>query len=440
MPQKKETLKSIRTNLLTRGLSLARVSLKAGSLAAAQVFTKPGEANHGAWMGQIETLVTQLGELKGTAMKVGQTLSMYGEHLLPKEVNDLLKKLQQNSPPLEWDAIFPVLEAELGPEKLARLEIEPRAIAAASIGQVHRARIKATGEEVAIKIQYAGIASAVDTDLKLLKFMLNLSDLVPRGPRFDQIFLEIREMFLQEIDYRQELAFGQKFGDLLKDDPRFRVPRFFPEFSTGKVITSEFMNGHRADAPVVQALPQARRNRLGEAFFDLYLSELFKYRLMQTDPHLGNYMIEIDPAGQADRLILFDFGAVRTVPDDFLVNYRLMVEGGIHQDMARIEMGARALGLLRPEDAPGLVESYIKLCCLLTEPFQNGVYDWGQSDLPKRVTQDVAKIAGYKIRAPPRELVFLDRKLGGVFVFLSVIGCVMDLRPNVVRWIEPNPA
>ena len=432
MAQKKEALREIRTNLLTRGFSLARASIKASGLAANSLLKKGGTDNAN-WLSKVEFLVKELGQLKGTAMKVGQTLSMYGEHLLPKEVNDLLKTLQQDSPALAWPAIEAVLKKELGVERLAELEIEPDPVGAASIGQVHRARVRATGQVVAIKIQYPGVDRAVDTDLKLLKFILNLSDMVPRGPRFDQIFDEIRVMFLQEINYEQEFERGVEFARLLANDSRYRVPAPLKRYSTRRILTTEFIVGHRADAPEVQALPLERRNRLGLAFLDLYLRELMEFKLVQTDPHLGNYMIQIDEGG-ADRLVLFDFGAVREVPQAFLDSYTQLVDGGITGRSIDIEAGGRGLGLLLPEDSAELVADYISLCRLLTEPFDEaqGEYDWGASDLPKRVTSAVAKIAtSYKLRAPPRELVFLDRKLGGVFIFLSVLKCRMAGRSTV---------
>lgn len=426
MPQKKETLRQIRTGLLTRGLSLAKASFQASRMAAKGLLS-----DSPVWLGQVEGLIRELGQLKGTAMKVGQTLSMYGEHLLPKEVNDLLKTLQQNSPPLHWDAIRPILERELGP-RLAELEVESEPVASASIGQVHRARVKTTGEALALKVQYPGVDSAVDTDLKLLKFILNVSDLVPRGPRFDQVFEEIREMFLQEIDYRQEFTQSQRFYDLLKDDPRYLVPKPYPQYSTGKVLATAFIEAARVDAPEVLELSLERRNRLGLNFLDLYLHELFVVRAMQTDPHLGNYRVAIDPSGEADRLVLFDFGAVREVPAKFLESYALLVEGGITRDERLIEKGGRLLGLLQPTDGLDLVADYVDLCFALTEPFTSGAYDWRNNDLPKRVAAKVSKIAvSYKLRAPPRELVFLDRKLGGVFIFLSVLGCVVDGRDRV---------
>lgn len=438
MSQKKETLKDLRTSLLTRGFSLAKASIKAGGLTATQWLNPNGPQRPG-WMNQLEGLVTELGQLKGTAMKVGQTLSMYGENLLPKEVNEMLKKLQQNSPPVRWETMHVALLSELGAERLGQLEIEQTAIASASIGQVYRARVKATGQVVAIKVQYPGIDLAVETDLKLLKFILNMSDLVPRGPRFDQIFAEIREMFHQEVDYTREKDFTDRFHAILKDDSRYQVPRVLAEFSTRKVLTTDFMNGQRADTPEVQALSQARRNRLGQSFLSLYMRELLDVRLVQTDPHLGNYLIHIDPQGEHDRLVLLDFGAVREVPEDFLKSYGLLIQGGVRLDERLIEKGGRRLKLLLPEDTLELVKDYIDLCFALVEPFQ-GIYDWGASDLPKRVAAKVSKIAfSYKLRSPPRELVFLDRKLGGVFIFLSVLKCKMEAHSILVEALAKYP-
>lgn len=425
-------MKDIRTSLLSRGFSLAKASIKAGGL-----FAGRGSDN---WLPRVELIIQELGQLKGTAMKVGQSLSMYGEHLLPKEVNDLLKTLQQNSPALAWGPIHQVLIEELGAEKLSELEIDEEALASASIGQVHRATIKATGEKLALKVQYPGVAAAVDTDMKLLKFILNMSDMVPRGPRFDQIFSEIRTMFDQEVNYNFEREFTEKFRAELAHDPRFIVPKVFPRYCTGRVLATEFVDGFKADSTEVQSLPLERRNQLGRAFLDLYLLEFFKLRLVQTDPHLGNYRVQLDEQGQ-DRLVLFDFGAVRDVPEPFWSNYRYLVRAGLNADPRDLEKGGRQLGLLTPDDPMELVRDYTDLCQLLLEPFApNQIYDWGKSDLPRRVAVKVSGIAfNYKLRAPPREQVFLDRKLGGVFIFLSVLQCQMQTRPTVMQAVDLKP-
>jgi predicted unusual protein kinase regulating ubiquinone biosynthesis (AarF/ABC1/UbiB family) len=417
MPQKKEPLKNLRTSLLSRGFSLAKASFMAGRSK------------------QLEHLVRELGQLKGTAMKVGQTLSMYGEHLLPKEVTDLLKTLQQNSQPLVWEPIHQVLLEDLGAEKLAELEIEEEPVGAASIGQVHRARVKSTGAVLALKVQYPGVAQAFNSDLKLLKFILNMTELVPRGPSFDQIFEEIREMCAQELDYSRELGFLAGFYEILHSDPRYLLPAPHPEYSTRRVLAMDFIGGVRIDSPEVQALSQERRNALGISFLDLYLRELLILRQVQTDPHLGNYLVRIDDARSADKLTLFDFGAVREVPKKFLSHYSLLMQGGLTRDARMIERGGRQFGLLQPEDSLDLVGDYVDLVQLILEPFE-GFYDWGSSDLPKRVALKAKHIAfNYKLRTPPRELVFLDRKLGGAFVFLSVLKCKMDARPLLQKYL-----
>lgn len=427
MPQKKEPLKDIRTSLLSRGFSLAKAGLRAGRVAAKHALNPDG-TDRPAWLAKVEILVQEMGQLKGTAMKVGQTMSMYGEHLLPKEVNEIFKKLQQESPPVMWSTMSRIVRSELG-TKMNDLRISEEPMAAASIGQVHAAHLG--GRDLAVKIQYEGIDAAVETDLKLLKFILNMTEMVPRGPRFDQIFAEIRTMFLQEIDYEYEREAAARFRGWLAGDNRYVVPEMLDEYSTKKVLTMSFCPGLRADAPEVQALSQERRNRLGLLFLELYLRELLEFKCVQTDPHLGNYLIQIDPVGSDDKLVLLDFGAVRDVPEDFLVKYRQVVEAGIAKDERGIERAGRLLGLLQPEDGIELVNDYVELCLLLVEPFF-GLYDWGGSDLPKRVAARVGKIAtSYRLRAPPRELVFLDRKLGGVFIFLSVLKCKVDGRPIV---------
>jgi hypothetical protein len=206
------------------------------------------------------------------------------------------------------------------------------------------------------------------------------------------------------------------------------------------VLATGYIEGLKVDSPEVQSLPLERRNRLGMSFLNLYLLEFFNLRLVQTDPHLGNYRVQIDPSG-ADRLVLFDFGAVREVPEPFWSNYRFLVQAALKNDPRETEKAGRQLGLLQPEDSLELVKDYIDLCRMLMEPFASGVdYDWGASDLPMRIAKKLSGIAfGYKLRAPPREQVFLDRKIGGVFVFLSVLKCKMQVRPAVLQAVGLPP-
>lgn len=407
---------------MNRGLSLFKASINAGRFAA------------GGGIANIEQLVQELGRLKGSAMKVGQSLSLYGESLFSKEVNEILKNLQTNAPAVSWAEMQKVLVEELGHEKLSELELSETPIASASIGQVYRARIKSTGAEIAVKVQYPGIEQAIESDIKLLKVLFALPGILPGGIRLEHVVAEIRDMFYQEIDYTLELKFLDRFRDYLAGDDRYLVPMTYPRYSNRRVLATEFITGARADSPQVRALPLADRNRIGQAFFELYLRELLDIRLVQTDPHLGNYLVQ----PETGRLILFDFGAMREAPEDFLTHYQNLISGGVTRNERMVEKGGRGLGLLQPGDSMALVRDYVELCYLLCEPFTtDGDYDWGKSDLPKRVAGKVKHVAiSYKLRAPPREIIFLDRKLGGVFMFLSVLGCQWNGREEIVKALK----
>ncbi len=444
---KPKELAKIKSGIFSRSFSLAKIGLRTGVLAAKGAITgNPTEFI----ASQIESLTKELGELKGSLMKVGQMLSMYGEHFLPKEANQILKSLQFQSPPLAYSQIKKVLLKELGKDKLALLEIEETPTAAASLGQVHRAWIKSDRTPLALKIQYPGVDKAIDNDLRVLKTIFSVAHILPKGPRFDQIFVEVREMLHQEVDYRIEAKFTKQFYDLLKNDERYLVAKVYDDFSSQRVIATSFLEGDVADSQKVADLSQERRNLLGKAFLDLYLKELLEFGLVQTDPHLGNYRIAIGK--EKDKLILLDFGAVRKVPLDFLKSYHQLMKGGFEHNSEMVIEGGQGLSLLMPDDPLDLIRKYIQLCFMICEPFvepalapkefmdQDGIYDWGASDLPNRVAKQATDLAfTFRVRTPPREIVFLDRKLGGTFVFLSVLKCKLNGRKISEQIVKHPP-
>lgn len=415
---------------------------RAASHAVGSVFTaeadKP-ERLKALLISQIELLTRELGQLKGSVMKVGQMLSMYGEHFLPPEANAVLKSLQSQSPPLDWAAIEKTLKRQLTAEQLATIEIDPEPMASASLGQVHEARRKSDGRRLAVKVQYPGVDAAIEGDIKALRSILSLSKLIPKGPAFDELFKEVRQMLHQEVDYSRELANTDEFREALRDDPRYILPETFPELSTKRVLVTSLEQGVPVDSPEVLALPQARRDAIATVALDLYLKELFALGMMQTDPHFGNYRIRLGRTeGEPDRLILFDFGAVRKLPRSFLKPYHRMVAGAFRRDREEVWAGAREVGFLHEGDSPELLDHFASLCFLITEPFQ-GVYDWRGSDLPKRVAARGAQMAfSFKLRPPPREIVFLDRKMGGIFIFLSVLGAKIDAGRVLEPYLGPE--
>lgn len=186
-------------HILGRGFQLAKLTAKLGARAAGhslEKLLKSGNSpeNLKKYLSlQVASLAKDLGQLKGSVMKAGQLLSTYGEHFLPPEVNDILKSLQHQAPPVEWSEIRKVLEKELGPQRLGLLEIDPKPFAAASLGQVHKARVLASGENLALKVQYPGVDRAVETDLTFLKMIFQLTDLFPSGFRSQSVMEEIKK-------------------------------------------------------------------------------------------------------------------------------------------------------------------------------------------------------------------------------------------------------
>jgi predicted unusual protein kinase regulating ubiquinone biosynthesis (AarF/ABC1/UbiB family) len=453
----KKSLKSIKSGLLSRGLSLAKMTVSTSSQLAIHHLTnvfndKDGKAQY--WneflVNQASLITSELGELKGSLMKAGQMLSMYGEHFLPREANNFLKTLQHQSPPLEWPAIEELLNLYLSKEQLAQLEIDHFATASASMGQVHRGTIKATGQKVAIKIQYKGLENAIDNDLKAIKAILLLLKLLPKDFDTTELFSEVKTMLLQEMDYEQEANTTIEYARLLDGDSRFIVPKVFKEFSSKRVLVTSWEDGVTIDSLEFQKISQQRKNKLSENYLDLYFKEIFKWGLVQTDPHLGNYKIRIN-TNEKDQLICLDFGAVRRYPDSFLFPYHRMIKAALLNKKEALSDAARQLKYLDTNDNPDLIKHFEDFCLSMVEPFISyddprnsksqidgtGEYDWSQSDLPDRLTKIVfSMIQKFHLRSPPKEVVFLDRKTGGVFIFLKVAKAKINGRKILWPYID----
>jgi predicted unusual protein kinase regulating ubiquinone biosynthesis (AarF/ABC1/UbiB family) len=302
-------LEKIKTSLFGRSLRLAKLTATTGMKltgygASSLMSGKDGKEQK--WQSflkeRAQHLSQDLGELKGSLMKAGQMLSMYGEHFLPAEANELLKTLQSQSPPLTWTAIEKVLKDSFSAEQLNELDIDHEPVGSASLGQVHKARIKATGEVIVLKIQYPGVADAIDSDLRSLKSFLKLLKLLPKDLNTEALFDEVRTMLVQETNYELEAQQTQAYAELLKNDSRYIVPKIYSQFCNKQVIASSFEQGLSPDDPLILSLSQGRRNRLALNFVDLYFTELFQWGLVQTDPHLGNYRVRLSPEGE-DQLI-----------------------------------------------------------------------------------------------------------------------------------------
>lgn len=452
----KHPLRQIKTGSFERRLSLTRAGLLAGTRMAghmtASLFSskeKRAERRSQVLSEQARYLVEELGKLKGSVVKIGQVMALYGEHFLPVEVTEALHTLEDNTMALEWPIIRGILYEQLGASRMAELEIEPEPIGTASLGQVHRARIKSSDELICLKVQYPGVAQAVDADLDAVAQLLKLARLVSMGPDFDDWLEEVRQMMHREVDYRLEARTTAHFADMLADDTRYIVPCVFDRYSAAQVIATRYEPGEHLSSKRVAALSQSRRNRLAQSALELFLNELFVWHEIQTDPNFGNYRIRIDDEGGQDQIVLLDFGAVQKYPASFIDPVCQMISAAYRNDLQGVIDGGVALHFMQREWPDHVLKEFGEVCIAVLEPLAQtqpdagpqafnarGEYCWRASDLPSRIAKRAAKSAISRyFKIPPKEFVFLNRKLVGVYTFISVLDGQFNGRDLLAKYL-----
>lgn len=411
-------IKKIKKGLISRQLSIAKIAIKTGK----NLYNNRGRDLKGILQGgfenQIDLIVSELGLMKGSLMKAGQMLSVYGEAFLPESAQKLLAKLEKESNYLAWDEIKKSIPREWRQE----LTIEEIPIAAASIGQVHIAKNQI--EKFAMKIQYNGVRDAIRNDIRSLKFLLSAFKIVPKEIDLDSVYLEVQKMLLQETDYIAEAENTKKFAELLKNEKDFIVPKVIEKYSNDKILTTEFLVGHNIRSLPGSLISQEQRNELGKSFLRLFFLELFKFEKVQTDVHLGNYLImdiENDP-----KWGLIDFGATKSPKPEFIKKYRNLIVDLSNNNRENFLEVLFDLGYLSSKK-PTNEEFLWEYAEVIATPFSSGVFDWGNSDISEKVFRSIPKlIKEVSIGNPPPESIFLDRKVGGVFFLLQNIGAIFD--------------
>ncbi|MCY4443669.1 MAG: AarF/ABC1/UbiB kinase family protein [Proteobacteria bacterium] len=455
---KDEDLKRIKTGV--RSLRLLGVGVKSGLRAAslmvgAAVGKRDKEAVYRETLrSAVDFFVKEVGQMKGGVMKAGQMLSVYGEHFLPEDINRVLKSLQADSPPVSFTVMKKKIRRALGEDIFAKAHIDPVPIGSASLGQVYRMSIVWQGEEldVALKVQYPKVGKAICADLNALRRLLSMTKIMGDMDRFDEVFSEIKSMLMREANYTKELAALQFYQHLLKDDKVFRVPAVYGDFSTKTVLAMGYMPGRRLDDPCVRELSQQRRNRLGLALIRLLFEEIFVYRQVQTDPHVGNFVVQIKEDGfEQDRIVLLDFGAVRKLGKVYVENFRCLALACFYKDKDMIIRYGIKMGFLRLEDTVAMKDLFVRIVIQATLPFseeyagkclQDGScasheYDWSSST----VVGELSKLArdavfSFRLRPPPKEAVFVDRKLVGTVTLLKILAAKIGPRSLGLEYLQ----
>lgn len=308
-------------------------------------FASPDRANEfleGFHQQTAQQLVEMLGEMKGAAMKLGQLASFY-EFSAPTDYlatyKDALTMLQNSAPPMDPEASKAVIKEEFGKgvdELFATFQDEP--VAAASIGQVHKATLP-SGEEVAVKVQYPGVDEAVRSDVKNLSAMTKLS--VAIAPNLDpkEVANEVRDRVFEELDYRREATNQQKFAELFEGHPFIAVPKVYPDYCRTRVITQEFVHGK----PFMTAFDweQDKKDELAEILFRFFYGSFNRFLLFSADPHPGNYLLL--PRG---KVAFLDFGLVRAIDPGTRTLFLEIIQALITEDRERGRVALEGLGIL----------------------------------------------------------------------------------------------
>jgi predicted unusual protein kinase regulating ubiquinone biosynthesis (AarF/ABC1/UbiB family) len=294
---------------------------------------------------------------------------------------------------------------------------------------VHTARLK-DGRSVAVKVQYPGVARSIDSDIANVGSLIRMSGLIPRGLDLAPLLEEARAQLHAETDYAAEAAHMTRFADLLGDDLRFALPRPVPELSTGAVLTMDFVAGAPIEA--LQDADQATRDRVVTALFDLLLREIFSFGLVQTDPNFANYRHDADTG----RIALLDFGATRALAPWVAPAYGALIGAGMAGRRADMVSAATTLGLL---DATLRADHRDRVIAMMETAFddlrQNPVYDFSDQHLAQTLQAEGMALAqeGLAPAPPPADVLFLQRKIGGLYLLAARLGARVALHDLLER-------
>jgi predicted unusual protein kinase regulating ubiquinone biosynthesis (AarF/ABC1/UbiB family) len=368
-------------------------------------------------------VANRLAEMRGAAMKVGQLISMESSDLLPAELTEILSRLRQQAYSMPLGQVAEVLNKSWGDgweKQFSRFSFTP--LASASIGQVHEALTR-DGRRLAIKIQYPGVRQSIDSDVDNVSTLLSLLKLVPADV-LGSLLDEAKRQLHAEAEYLGEADHLRDYGSRLDPVLGFVVPTVDAALTTSEVLAMEFMEG----TPIewLARADQDRRDSVATRMLELSLTEFFDWGLVQTDPNYANFLYQSD----TDRIVLLDFGATRPYPAARREAFRQLMQASIDQDDSVLEEAAQQVGYLGQDDDSRLREAMLKLLHMATEPARTAEnYDFGQSDLAERMSQVVVELRMQSRvwRLPPPDILFLHRKLGGMYMLCKKLNARVDV-------------
>jgi predicted unusual protein kinase regulating ubiquinone biosynthesis (AarF/ABC1/UbiB family) len=374
----------------------------------------------------------QLANMRGAAMKIGQMISMDSGDFLPRELADILAQLRADARHMPRTQLDRVLKEQWGDGWQSRFtEFEYRPVAAASIGQVHRARTY-DGETLAIKVQYPGVRESIDSDVNNAASLLRMTGLLPAKLDIKPLLEEGRRQLHDEANYAREAEHLSRFAALLSGDKNFEVPSFYPEFSTDRILAMSYIESEPIDA--VMTAPQKTRDRIATLLIELLLRELFDFGLMQTDPNFANYRFNT----KTRRLVLLDFGASRDISKKTARSYATLMQAILSGNEEASFKAATDMGFIAADMPAQYRSAILAMLDMAMEPLQKDApFDFGDNQIAQRLREKGMELAVQRElwHLPPADTMFIQRKFGGIYMLAGRLQARVNVRALMQKYV-----
>lgn len=371
-----------------------------------------------------EDIYETLSELKGSALKVAQMLSM-DRGMLPKAYQDKFALSQYNAPPLSGPLVTNTFMRAFGkPPKSLYDSFNMTASNAASIGQVHEAT--KNGTRLAVKVQYPGIANSISSDLKLVKpFALRIAGLSERDA--NKYFQEVESKLLEETDYELELRRSIDLSERCAHIPNLTFPKYYPALSGKRIITMDWLSGLHLREFLATNPTQEVRDRVGQALWDFYDFQVHHIRSVHADPHPGNFLMQSDGT-----VGIFDFGCIKEIPEDFYTNYFKLIDPKIYDRKDEFRAAFTALEIIHPKDTEAekqfFGDIFWKMIQMLSKPFTVETFDFSDHSYFDGIyayfdyVSNLPEIKESRIARGSKHSLYVNRTYFGLYSILNQLG------------------
>jgi len=370
-----------------------------------------------------------LKQLKGSALKVAQMLSLE-KNILPQAYVEKFSLAQFSVPPLSSPLVVKTFKKYFGkaPDVIFD-EFDAKSVNAASIGQVHRA--KKNGKDLAVKIQYPGVAESIKSDLSLVKpiaiKMFNI-----KGKDSDKYFKEVEDKLTEETNYSLEIKQSQEIAKACGHIPNILFPTYYKEYSSNRILTMDYMQGEHLSEFAKHNTDQEKSNRLGQALWDFYMHQIHNLKKVHADPHPGNFLIN-----ENTQLVALDFGCMKAIPDEFYSPYFELANSNVINNSNLFSKKLYELEILTPNDTKEetlfFTAMFHELLSVFTLPFQQDVFDFSDSeffgkigDLAERYSKNT-ELRKFNSNRGSKHFIYMNR------TFFGLYNLMFDLKANAVK-------